>query len=41
MRGQHLDRDGAIQARIARFVNLALTARTDHGEDFLWTEFRP
>jgi len=29
-----LDRDRAIQARISRFVNLALPTRADGGEDF-------
>ena len=35
MSGQHLDRDDSIEAGIARFINLAHSARTDRGEDFV------
>ena len=35
---QHLDRDGAIEPRVARFVDLAHAARAEGGEDFIRTE---
>ena len=40
MRRKHFDCYRAIQARIARFIHLALSTRTDGGEDFVWAEFR-
>ena len=36
--GQDLDRDGAIEARIAGFVDFAHAARADGGQDFVWTQ---
>ena len=33
MRGQHLDGDGAIQARVARFVDFTHTASVEEGFD--------
>jgi hypothetical protein len=35
---QPLDGDGAIQARIARFVDFAHTAGADGGKDFVWAK---
>ncbi len=36
--GQDLDRDGAIEARIAGFVHFAHAARSDGGDDLVWTQ---
>src|SRR5437867_4471000 len=38
MRGQDFDRDGPFDADIARFVNLAHSARADGGKDFVRAE---
>jgi hypothetical protein len=39
--GDHpLDRDGAIQASIARFVDLTHTSRADQRLDFVWAKLR-
>ena len=35
MRGQNFNRDGSIEARVAGFVHLAHSARTDSGENFV------
>ena len=35
MRGQNLNSDDAVEARVAGFVHLAHAARTDCGEDFI------
>ena len=35
MRGQNFDGDDSIEARIAGFVHLAHSARTDRGENFV------
>ena len=36
--GQHLDGDGALEARVARPVDLAHAARADRREDFVGAE---
>ena len=36
--GQHFDRDGAAQARVARAIDLAHPARADAVEDFVTAE---
>ena len=36
--GQHLDRDIAIQPRIARAIHLAHTARAEQRQDFICAE---
>ena len=38
MLGQHLDGDGAIQARVGGFVDLTHTARAEGGVDLVGTE---
>ncbi len=35
MSGQNFDRDDAVEARVAGFVHLAHSARTDGGENFV------
>jgi hypothetical protein len=35
MSGENFDGDDAIEARIASFINLAHSTRTDGGEDFV------
>jgi hypothetical protein len=37
-RRQNLDRDGSIEPRVARFVDLTHAARADKGDDFVRTE---
>ena len=39
-RRQHLDRDGALEPGVARFVDLAHAARADRLNDFVRTELR-
>ena len=40
-RRENLDRDGAIEADVARLVDLAHAAGTERSEDFVRTEARP
>ena len=35
VRGQDFDRDGAVQPRVAGFIDLAHAARADRGEDLV------
>ena len=41
MRGQNLDRDGAVEPRIARAIHLAHAACAERLDDFVRTEFGP
>ena len=38
LRGKNLDRDGAVEARIARAKDFAHAARTQRGDNFIRTE---
>jgi hypothetical protein len=38
--GKHFDRDGAIEAGVARRVDLSHSARTERSQNFVWTEAR-
>jgi hypothetical protein len=39
MSGKNLDGDDALEARVAGFVHLSHSARTDGGENFIRSEF--
>src|SRR5262249_19088072 len=37
VRGQHFDRDGAVETAVTRAINLAHTAGADGRENFVWS----